>query len=262
LQPRISASAAASKSIKFNAAWGIYNQFIIKSSVLDELGNYRYIWTSSDNKNVPVLNAQHYIAGTSYHKEDLTISIETYFKNVDGLTRFLKGSATTKDAVYQGKGRSYGMDFYVKKEFRGHSAWIAYTLSKTEEKFPYFQDDKFLQAPQDQRHELKLAAIIDLRPFYLSGNYIFGSGFPINRGTIDNPDFTITKYNRFDLALNYRFRMKKVYGEIGCAILNVFDTKNIRYSNFEMVPIDQENSINIYSEAVPFSPRISLKLSM
>lgn len=261
-QPRVSASLALNDNLKFNAAWGIYNQFIAKSSVLDESGNYRYIWTSSDNTKVPVLEAQHWVAGTSYHKNNLTVSLESYLKNIDGLTRFIQGTATAKGAVYLGEGRSYGMDFYIKKDYHGHSAWIAYTLSRTEEKFAYFEDYQFNRAPQDQRHELKLAAIFDLKPFCLSGSYVFGSGFPINTGTLLQPEFVESQYNRLDLGLIYRFRVNKLYGEAGFAILNVFDTGNIRYSNFEMVPLDQDNSINIYSEAVPFSPRVSLKLSM
>ncbi len=262
LQPRLSASLALTDEVKLNGAWGIYNQFITKSSVLDESGNYRYIWTSSDNSKVPVLDAEHWVAGASYSRNNWIVSLEGYRKTVNGLTRFIQGTADTREAVYQGDGRSYGMDFFIKKDYNGHSAWISYSLSRTEEQFSYFSSDQYLRAPQDQRHELKLAAIIDLKPFYLSGNHVFGSGFPINVGSLTEPRFAETTYNRLDLAINYRFRIGQLFGEAGFAVLNVFDTPNIRYSNFEMVPLDQENSINIYSEAVPFSPRVSLRLSM
>lgn len=52
----------------------------------------------------------------------------------------------------------------------------------------------------------------------------------------------------------------RVEGETGISVLNFFNSKNIRYSNFEKVPTDQSTSLNIYSEAVPFSPRLSLRL--
>jgi hypothetical protein len=267
IQPRISTSIKVTDFVKLNAAMGVYNQFISKSSVVDEQGNYRFIWTACDNKDVPVLKAVHWVIGSSYHQNDLTFSVEGYYKHTDGLTRFVKKNQILKNLIYKGEGRSMGLDFFVKKDFRGHSAWISYTLSKTEERFDY-SDGKyplsrlnmFRPAPQDQRHELKAAAIFNIKPFSLSANYVFGSGFPLNSGTLLKPNYINPNYNRLDVAVNYRFNIGKVAGETGISILNLFNSKNIRYSNFERVPVDQSTSLNIYSEAVPFSPRLSLRL--
>lgn len=267
IQPRISTSIKATDFVKFNAALGVYNQFISKSSVVDEQGNYRYIWTACDNIDVPVLRAVHLVVGSSYHQNDFTFSVEAYVKRTDGLTRFVKKNQVLKNLIYKGEGRSVGIDFFVKKDFKGHSAWISYTLSKTEEKFDY-SDGRYLlsrlnryrPAPQDQRHELKAAAIFNIKPFSFSANYVFGSGFPLNNGTILKPNFIEPDYNRVDVAVNYRFNIGKVAGETGISILNLFDSQNIRYSNFEKVPVDQATSLNIYAEAVPFSPRLSLRL--
>jgi len=267
IQPRISASIKVADFVKINAALGVYNQFISKSSVVDEEGNYRYIWTACDNADVPVLRAVHWVVGSSYHQNDFTLSVEAYLKHTDGLTRFIKKNQVLKNLIYKGEGKSYGLDVFVKKDFRGHSAWISYTLSKTEEKFDYTDGkfplsrfNMFRPAPQDQRHEIKAAAIFNIKPFSLSANYVFGSGFPLNNGTILNPNYIEPDYNRLDIAVNYRFHIGKVAGETGISILNLFDSRNIRYSNFEKVPLDQSTSLNIYSEAVPFSPRLSLRL--
>lgn len=261
-QPRLSLTASVSKSVKLNMAWGIYNQFIAKSSVIDEFGNYHYIWTSSDNNNVPILDAMHFVVGSSFKTDGFTANAEMYYKKINGLTRFIQGNFESRDAVYEGEGRSFGMDLYLKKDFKGHSAWLAYTLSRTEEKFPYYARDDYYRAPQDQRHELKLAALLNLSPFYLSANYVFGTGFPINEGSISTPQYHLTSYNRLDMAFFYRFTISKLYGEAGLTILNLFDTQNIRYSNFNLVPLDQNNAVNIYTEAVPFSPRLSLKIQL
>ena len=267
LQPRISTSIRVTDFVKLNAAMGVYNQFISKSSVVDEQGNYRFIWTACDNKDVPVLKAVHWVIGSSYHQNDLTFSVEAYYKHTDGLTRFIKKNQVLKNLIYKGEGRSMGLDFFVKKDFRGHSAWISYTLSKTEERFdysdgkyPFSRLNMYRPAPQDQRHELKGAVIFNIKPFSLSANYVFGSGFPLNSGTLLKPNYIEPDYNRLDVAVNYRFNIGKVAGETGLSILNLFNSKNVRYSNFEKVPVDQSTSLNIYSEAVPFSPRISLRL--
>ena len=260
IQPRLSASVKLSESIKLNAAWGVYNQFISKSSVIDNQGNYRYIWTSCDNQQIPVLKAMHYVVGSSYHLDDFTFSLEAYYKNTEGLTRFINSNQNYSELIYKGKGRSYGLDFFVRKDFGVHSAWISYTLSKTEENFTYFPNHDFLPAPQDQRHEIKVASLFNVKPFNFSMVYVFGSGFPLNNSTILNTSYASPVYIRFDVAVNYRFDVGKISCETGISILNLFDSKNIRYSNFERVPVDQSTTLNIYSQAVPFSPRVSLRL--
>ena len=260
IQPRISSSIKLSEFVRLNAAWGIYNQFISKSSVIDNQGNYRYIWTSCDNVQIPVLKATHYVIGSSYHKNDYTVSLEAYYKNSDGLTRFINANQNYKDLIYKGNGRSYGLDFFIRRDFGEHSAWISYTLSKTEEKFSYFPRNEFLPAPQDQRHELKLAGLFNVKPFNFSAIYVYGTGFPLYTGAVLNSSYTSTSYHRMDIAVNYRFNVGKVLCESGVSVLNLFNTKNIRYSNFERVPVNQSATLNIYSQAVPFSPRISLRL--
>ncbi len=155
LQPRISASLGLSDEVKINLAWGKYNQFITKSSVLDKSGNYRYIWTTCNNQDVPVLESIHWILGSSYKRNNFNFSTEAYLKTTTGLTRFVNQDQDIKNRIFQGEGRSFGIDLFLRKDFGPHSAWISYTLSKTEELFSYFPTHEFMRAPQDQRHELK-----------------------------------------------------------------------------------------------------------
>ncbi len=261
LEPRLSASIKVSDAVKINAAWGIYNQFITKSSVLDDLGNYRYIWTVCDNTDIPVLASMHYVLGTSYNKYDFTISLEGYFKDVSGLTRYIRNTGINLEGIYQGNGRSYGLDVMVKKDYRGHSAWIAYSLSKTEELFEYFKVDEYRRAPQDQRHEVKLAALANLDPFYISADYVFGSGFPSSPLILAEDGDNLT-YSRLDVAFIYKFLDRKLKGEIGLSILNVLNTQNIKYANYERIATNQTNSVNIYSESIPITPALYFKLAM
>jgi hypothetical protein len=261
IEPRVSFSIRLSDAIKINGAWGIYNQFITKSSVLDDLGNYRYIWTVCDNAEIPVLASMHYVLGISYYKNDFTVSLEGYYKDVNGLTRYIRNTGNNLEGIYQGNGRSYGLDVMVKKDYKGHTAWIAYSLAKTEELFEYFKTDEYRRAPQDQRHEVKLAALANLDPFYISADYVFGSGFPSTPSILAEEGDNLT-YSRLDIAFIYQFLDRKLKGEIGLSILNVLNTQNIKYANFERIATDQTNSINIYSESIPITPALYFKLSM
>ncbi len=260
-EPRLSVSVKAGPSFKFNAAWGMYDQFITKSSVLDDLGNYRYIWTICDNDDIPVLQAMHYVAGATYFHNDFTISLEGYFKNTDGLTRYIRNISSSIEGIYQGKGRAYGMDVMIKKDYKGHSAWVSYSLSKTDELFEYFKNEEYRRAPQDQRHEVKLAALVNLDPFFVSADYVFGSGFPSSAQILSEQDNDLT-YSRLDVAFIYKFLDRRLKGEIGLSILNVLNTENIKYANFEKVATTQTNSVNIYSESIPLTPALYFKLEM
>jgi hypothetical protein len=260
-EPRASITVNAGNHWKFNAAWGIYNQFITKSSAVDDYGNFRYFWTICDNEYIPVLSASHFVLGTSFNKNGWLFSIEPYFKRVKGITRYFSSVKFNWEGILTGNSRMYGIDFFLQKDFKKHSAWIAYSLGKVEEQWPDLPNDDFRRAPQDQTHELKLALLLNFDPFYFSTNYVYGSGFP--RAPY-NPEYEgdDLTYSRWDVSFIYKFLDRKVVGEVGISLLNVLNTQNIKYANFERIPADQTNTINIYSEAIPFTPTLYLKISM
>ena len=261
MEPRLSLSYKAGQNWRLNAAWGLYDQFIALSSVVDDLGNFRYIWTVCDNEDVPVLKAMHLVAGVTYEKNDLTFSLESYFRTTTGLTRFVRNNYYHEEGIFQGKGRSYGMDVMLKKDYRGHSAWISYSLSSTEELFEYFLNSEYRRSPQDQRHEVKIALMLNFDPIYFSADYVFGSGFP-NPAYLALQKEEDLRYSRLDAALIYKFLDRKLKGEIGLSVMNVLNTENIKYENFERIPASQKNSISLYAEAIPITPALYLKLSL
>ncbi|MGQ8336475.1 TonB-dependent receptor [Sunxiuqinia sp. A32] len=258
IQPRLSAKIRFTDHLKLTGAWGLYNQFLVRSSVVDEFGDYRYFWTISDGDQVPVQESRHFVVGLNYNKNDFTVSVEGYDKRTEGLTRYRQNQRFQD--VYIGQSKSKGLDFFIKKEYKGHSAWVSYSLSETLEKFPYFILDKYRRALHDQRHEVKFATILNLKPFFFSMNYVYGSGFPDLRnlqagGDLEKP------YNRFDVALIYQLTTKKVLLEAGISILNVFNYENIKYANFIQIPDDQDVTVNYHAEAVPFTPAMFINFS-
>ncbi|MBK6285893.1 MAG: TonB-dependent receptor [Draconibacterium sp.] len=255
-EPRISTSVNLSEEFKLNAAWGLYNQFMSKTSIVDSSFNYAYFWTNSDEVNIPVLRAQHWVGGISYFKSGLTVSAEAYFKPTSGITRFYNGSNRFERGFYAGDARSTGLDIFIKKEYKRQMAWISYSLGKTEEHFQFYARDVYKPAPHDQRHELKLAGIFNYKSFYFSANYVYGSGF--NRFDFETEkELNLNKeYNRLDAALVYKFRPGKVKTEIGISVLNVFNTENVKYSNLRTTTVDDISLVNIYTDAVPFTPTL------
>ena len=262
LEPRVSASFSVFDDMKINASWGLYNQFVSKTTVLDSTNNYTEFWTNSDDEQIPVLNAEHFVAGLSYQKNGFTTSAEAFYKTTEGLSRYRNGNLRTNQGFYEGKARSKGLDIFLKKEYKRNMAWISYTLSNTEEQFPYFRINTWQPAPHQQKHELKIAGVYNYKSFYLSANYVYGSGFERYDTDIDN-DLNFDKaYSRLDAALVYKFKPGKVKAEAGISVLNIFNTGNIKYSNIRISTIDEVSLVGVYSDAISFTPALFLNIEL
>jgi len=147
------------------------------------------------------------------------------------------------------------------KEFDHVQAWIAYTLAKVEEKYEYQIKQEYRPALHDQRHELKLATLFNFDPWYFSASYVYGSGFPLGTNSISGYEEP-QSYSRLDVSCTYRFKLDKPQIETGISILNLLNTQNLKYENFERVPAIQNASINIYTEAIPFTPALYFKVAL
>jgi len=261
--PRVSLSLLPGKNWTINLAWGIYHQYIARSSVVDSGGNYKYLWAVCDGVEVPVLSARHYVMGTSFHASGFTVGLDAYYKKVNGLTRYIQSAVYHVQDVFTGKGRSYGVDVLLKHDFRAHSFWVAYSLSRTEELFSYFLNGQYRRAPQDQTHEIKVAGSLNFDPFFFSMDYVYGSGFPdylYDRSPTSNSSQLPINYSRLDVAAVYKFLNRRLQGEVGVSVLNVLNRENFKPENFERIPAGQTSSINLYAEAIPFTPTLFLKL--
>jgi len=267
IEPRISASYKFNDWLKLNAGFGIYNQFMYKVANIDKDQNYSYLWVTSCDR-IPVQSATHYTAGLNFYKNNLNLNVEGFYRNTTDITqrvferrtigrRFIDGYFP-----YYGNARAYGLDFYAKKTFGKHSVWGSYTLSKSLESLAPANKPlpEYSYAPQHQLHEIKAAGIFNVWKLYLSADYVYGSGMQALREIYANETQNLD-YNRVDVAVTYRFTPKWVTGEVGFSIINLFDTQNLKYSNLKTIHLTPElGNIRVYSDAVPFTPVIFLKL--
>ncbi|WP_319482019.1 TonB-dependent receptor plug domain-containing protein [uncultured Draconibacterium sp.] len=262
VEPRVSTSFSVFDAMKINASWGLYNQFLSKTTVLDSTNNYTEFWTNSNDEQIPVLSAEHFVAGLSYQKNGFTASAEAFYKTTDGLSRYVDGNLLVSQGFYEGKARGKGLDLFIKKEYKRNMAWISYTLSNTEEQFTYFRGNTWRPAPHQQKHELKFAGVYNYKSFYLSANYVYGSGFERYDLDVDN-DLNFDKaYSRLDAALVYKFKPGKVKAEAGISVLNVLNTENIKYSNIRISTIDEVSLVGVYSDAISFTPALFLNIEL
>lgn len=261
IQPRMQLELDLAEQWQLNAAAGMYSQFISETSVIDNLGNVRHIWAICDNEEVPVVQSNHFVSGLTFRHKGLTVGVEGYYKTTSGITRYVNLLNQGIQDVYQGDARMYGMDLLVKQYFRKHEVWASYTLSRTEEYFPYMPEDVgYLDAPQDQRHELKGALLLNFSPFFFTTNYVYGSGFREPASLFQETEERYP-YSRLDMALIYRHSFKSYHFEIGVSVLNVLNHENIKYSNVIRIPDSETSSVSIHAEAVPFTPTLYLNMA-
>ena len=267
VEPRLSASFKINEELKLNASWGRYHQFIYKIANVDRNQNYTYLWVTR-NENVPVINSTHWVTELNYFKKNLTLNVQAYFKPTGNMTerifehRIVQGKAVDTYFPYYGDAKTYGIDLYAKKDFGKHSVWASYTLSKSLERFAPLNTalPDYTLSPQNQTHEFKAAALFNIGHFYLSANYVYGSGLQILR-EVFKAETNDVSYNRVDGAITYKFNPKRISGELGFSVLNVFDTQNLRYSNLKSFQLTKElGDFRVYSRSVPFTPILFLKL--
>ncbi|MCA1757898.1 MAG: TonB-dependent receptor, partial [Bacteroidales bacterium] len=247
-QPRVSFKWRFAGNFGFNLAAGRYTQFMAPASSLDESGNLRYLWTIADDHEVKVLSSNHYLAGVSYNSSSFMVSAEGYYKTINGITRYLQEDGARE--AYTGEGRSYGADLSARIDILKHQLWLSYSLGRSTEYFPWFEDDIFRSALHDQRHELKIALLADIDPLYLSGSWVYGSGF-LYPYLSEDGDPLVIPYNRLDMSVMYRLSRDKYRFDAGLSLLNIFDTENIKYSNLTLVDTGETDPLGIHAEALP-----------
>lgn len=265
-EPRLNVGYQISQPLKLSFSWGRYHQYIYKVANIDRNGNYNYLWITN-NGNVPLPSATHWVGELNYFRKGLTMNLQAYYKPTRNLTervfeeRTFQNRTVERYFTYYGDSKTRGLDLFVKKDFGRHELWASYTLSETLERFaPRSQPlPDYSLAPQHQLHEFKAAGLLHVRPFYFSANYVYGSGSEILR-KVFGTDADVS-YVRVDVSAVYKLQRKKLDGELGLSVLNVFDMENLRYANLKNFQLTPElGNFRVYSSSVPFTPVLFLKL--
>lgn len=88
--------------------------------------------------------------------------MDFYYKSMQNQIEFQQGmplvfTENLERFMNFGKGLSYGVEFFVKRNIGKTTGWIGYTLSKTTRTFPNLNGGKPFPARSDRRHDLQIA---------------------------------------------------------------------------------------------------------
>lgn len=285
LQPRLSMRYLLNPQLSVKASYARMSQYVhLLSSTYISLPTDN--WAPVTTSIKPMISDQ-LSAGIYYDfNKTYNFSIEGYYKLMNNILESKDGSifmpsfTQWDEKLINGKGRSYGAEFMVRKETGKTTGWIGYSLSWSDRQFPSINNGKRYPARYDNRHKLnivlthKLSKRVDISAAwtYASGNRttlafeeyqgiedpIFSGGyFGWNTSyTSPNPNYDFVKernnfkladYHRLDLSLNiFRPKKKGRMGIWNVSIYNVYSRMNPFMINKATKLIDPDNDQSGY----------------
>lgn len=224
-QPRIQLLWTPHQRWQFQAAYGLYHQFVNEHPIVDILGNVSYHWTINNGRTQAVVAAKQAVGSITTQQPFWSARVEAYHKQLNQLTQLMGDPFEQEIAPILGRAYSYGLNAQINAQIKRQQFWLAYAYSHTKEQFG---NNPWQFAPQDQRHELKAATIFQIKRWDFSLSYVFGSGFSNPSATIPTP--SSQAYHRLDLGIRYRLQTEEYRLEIGSSLLNVLNQQNVRYN--------------------------------
>ncbi|HYM93420.1 MAG TPA: TonB-dependent receptor [Chitinophagaceae bacterium] len=195
IEPRITTKVSLNPTTSLKASWTLMNQFL--HSVPNSTASLPTdIWLSSSQFIKPQKSTQIALGLFKNFKENgIEASVEVYYKTMDNQVLFKEGSQivlnTNLDSILTfGKGKSYGVELFVKKNVGRLTGWVSYTLSRTTQQFPQLNRGAQFPASFDRRHNFSLAGSYELNKHWtISADFVFytGRAFTLPAGRITVP---------------------------------------------------------------------------
>ncbi|MFA7274581.1 MAG: TonB-dependent receptor [Crocinitomicaceae bacterium] len=206
-EPRLSIRWLVGKSSSIKAGYS-YNYQYVHLTSLSAVSLPTDIWFPTTDKAKPQAGYQVSAGYFKNFKDDKwETSVEVYYKGLKNLIEYKNGALpsdnvndNTDNLLTFGTGRSFGIEFFVKRTVGKLTGWIGYTLAKTERKFEAINDGDYFPAKYDRRHDLSAVA-----SYKLSDRWTFGAAFIYATGSTLTLPSSYYIHNQ-DVLFNYGAR--------------------------------------------------------
>ncbi len=205
----------------------------------------------------------------------LKIETEIFYKKIKNRLDYIDGADLVANdnietVILAGKSRAYGIEFLLKKSDGRHKFWLAYTLSKSEQKTAGRNSSEnginmseWYNTPHDNPHDISINSEYRInKKLKIVGNFIFQTGQPTNYPNsqytymnLNVPNYgkrnsqRLPNYHRMDvnLTLNPEKKNKKVESSWVFGIYNLYNRDNASSIIF------RRNNETLKNEAVQIS---------
>jgi hypothetical protein len=276
LEPRVSVAYELNKDQSVKASYNRmvqYLQLITNTSSPTPLD----VWTPSDQYIKPQIADQVGIGYFNNFKQDqYTLEVESFYKKIKNRMDYIDGAnlianEAIEQVVLNGEMRSYGLEFLLRKNTGKFSGWVAYTISKSQQRTPGRTPDEiginngnWYRSAYDKLHNIAVTASYNLSPKWnFGGNFTLQSGQPTNfpNGQYVYQGITVPSYgernknslpiyHHLDISATYTPKPNKTKGWQGewvFSIYNLYNRKNAASISF------RENADTGANEAVRLS---------
>lgn len=268
LEPRLGINYRYSSNSSLKASYNRMVQYLHLMSNSTS-GQPTDTWTPS-TFNIEPTTVNQYSVGYFRNFMDNTFefSTETYYKTMNNISDYKDGTQVMlnediESYILQGEGRSYGLEFYLKKKYGDFTGWVSYTLSKTENKIEGINNGEWYDSSYDKTHDVSVVTSYQFTPrLSVSANWIFYTGnavtFPSGKYEFDGyqvPYYTerngyrMPDYHRLDLNIHLEGKGKRrIKSSWDFSLYNLYNRMNAYTINFR----ESESNPNV-TEAVKLS---------
>ncbi len=237
----------------------------------DFLGVENRRWILSNNTEIPIVKSKQVSVGVHYHKKGWLLSVEGYYKIVDGITSKSQGFQNQYQYVRTiGSYTVIGADFLVNKRFKKLNTWLSYSYVDNQYTFDELAEITFPNNV-DITHSLSLASSYTLNKLKVSTGLNWHSGKPITKPIFGNEIIAgeinyepanssrLDNYMRVDASAEYNFKLgKKLQATTGVSVWNLLNTENVinkfyRVSDSNTVDEVTQNSLGL-------TPNVSIRV--
>ncbi len=276
-EPRFNANYMLNEfsSIKISYDRNVQNLHLLSNSTST---NPTDLWIPSSNNVKPEIADQFSIG---YYRNFLNnkyeFSVETYYKTMQNQIDYKNGAQlnlneNVESELLFGQGRSYGVEWFVKRKLGKLTGWLGYTLSKTELQIPGVNNGSWYPARQDITNDVDVVVIYDLNPKWsFSATWIYNTGYPVTfpsgkYAVNDNIIYYYTSrngyrmpdYDRMDVGATYHCKKHPHYqAEWSLSIYNVYDRWNAYLITFQQNPNNAQETQAVLTSLFGIIPSVS-----
>jgi len=204
---------------------------------------------------------------------------EIFYKKIQNLISYKQGRSFyngfknwEENILTNGKGKSYGIEFLLRKKYGNINGWIAYTLSRTKRQFDEINKGNWYLFRYDRTHDISIVIIYNInKKINFSAAWVYTTGnaitLPNEKYKMSNPvykniypyisykntnyvssfneknSFRMRDFHKLDIGINY-IKQKKRWTIIwNLSIYNVYNRQNPYFYFFKKV-YKKDNSGN------------------
>jgi hypothetical protein len=220
------------------------------------------VWTPSDNYIKPQIADQFAVGYFANFKEDeYSLEVESFYKKIKNRMDYIDGAdlianEAIEQVILNGEMRSYGLEFMLRKNTGKFSGWIAYTLSRSEQRTPGrtanetgINNGDWYKSAYDKMHNLAITSSYKFnKKWNFGANFVLQTGQPVTypNGQYTYQGITVPSYglrNENNLPLYHHLDVsatltpkhnanKKWKGEWVFSVYNLYGRKNAASISF------------------------------